>query len=266
MNMQRQLPKSSSSYGQHTYIVEQKEKKRLKNTLLFVLLFVACNVFLILFLRSSLFVIETIDIRGLEKVSSGEVKNAARIQEGMNLWKISPPELRERVLSIPRVKTVEVDRVLPSTIVFKIEEKHPIALVSYHGYYLELAPDGTFIGLKDGYRGELPLISGLLWGQMEVGTSIPDQTRGKIIEVFLAVLKENPSLPLAEINVENPQRIIVYTGEGMEVWLGSKEDLSKKLDVLQSIHNRLLQAGDEPFSGYLDLRVAETPVFKPFEK
>ena len=263
--MQRKLPQNNSSYGQHTHIAERNDRKKIKNKLFFVTLFVVFNLSLMLFLRSSFFTIEKIDIRGLEHVSTEDIKAVIQVQEGMNLWKISPPKLRERALSIPRIKRVDVERVLPSELIIHVEEKHAAALVSYHGYYLELAHDGTFIGLNNDYMGELPLINGLLWGQMDVGTSIPDRTRGEIIDVFLIALEKPNALPLAEINIENPQQITVYTWEGMEVWLGGKEELSKKLDVLESIYSRLLQAGDDLFAGYLDLRVAETPVFRPIE-
>lgn len=99
-----------------------------------------------------------------------------------------------------------------------------------------------------------------------MGTGISDRSRSEVIEIFLGALVLNPSLPLAEINVENTQQIIVYTWEGMEVWLGNSDNLAKKLEVLQYINQRLLLEGNDPMTGYLDLRVPEVPVFKPVEK
>lgn len=248
------------------FVKQRKENKKVKDRLLFVIMFIFVNLCLLLFLRSSYFTIREISILGLDKVAPEEIYSALGIREGMNLWKISPPEMRDRILKIPRIAEVEIERVLPSKLVIAVEEKYPLALVSYHGYFLELAVDATVIGLRDNYTGDLPLINGLYWGRMDVGTSIPDRSRGEIIEVFLQALEENPSLPLAEINVENPQQIIVYTWEGMEVWLGNEIDLSKKIDVLHQIYQRMLLLGKDPSGGYLDLRIAETPVYKPFEK
>ena len=101
---------------------------------------------------------------------------------------------------------------------------------------------------------------------MDVGTEIADRLRGEVVEQFLEVLENNPALPLAEVNVENPQQIIVYTWKGMEVRLGNSENLAKKLEVLCRIDQSLFLEDHDPFSGHLDLRVAEMPVFKPREK
>jgi cell division protein FtsQ len=259
-------PNNTYSFGRHELIVQRKAKKKIKDKLVFILLFLICNLSLLLFLRSPLFTIQEISVKGLDKLSLEEIRTVMSIREGMNIWKISPPDLQERILAIPRVARVEVERILPDKLFIHIQEKYPLALVPYHGYYLELASDGIFIGIRDDYGGELPLVNGLLWGKMDVGTSIADRSRGEVIESFIEVLKNTPSLPLAEINVENPQQIIVYTWEGMEVWLGNSSNLAKKLEVLQYIYHRLHVRENDPMVGYLDLRVAEAPVFRPIKK
>ncbi len=259
-------PYNAYSFGRHELIVERKAKKKIKDKLVFILLFLVCNLSLFLFLRSPLFTIREISVEGIDKLSLDEIYLAMSIREGMNIWKISPPELKERILTIPRVSEAEVDRILPDKLFVHIREKYPLALIPYHGYYLELAPDGIVIGIRDDYGGELPLVNGLLWGRMDMGTGISDRSRGEVIELFLEVLETNPSLPLAEINVENPQQIIVYTWEGMEVWLGNSDNLAKKLEVLQYINHRLLFQENDPIGGYLDLRIAEAPVFRPMKK
>ena len=257
---------SEPSFGRHDLIMGRKARKKIKDKLVLILLFLVCSLSLFLFLRSPFFIIKEIYVEGLDKLSLDEIYEAMLIREGMNIWKISPPELEERILTIPRVAEIEVSRVLPDKLFIYIQEKYPLVLVPYHGYYLELAADGIFIGVREDYEGELPLVNGLIWGKMEVGTGISDRSRGEIIEAFLESLATNPSLPLAEINVENVQQIIVYTWEGMEVWLGNSDNLAKKLEVLQYINQRLLLEGSDPMAGYLDLRVPEAPVFKPVEK
>ena len=80
------------------------------------------------------------------------------IKEGMNIWKISPPELRERILTLPRVAEVEVERALPNKLFIIFRKRFP-ALVPYHSYYLELASDGI-TGIRNNYDGELPSLTG----------------------------------------------------------------------------------------------------------
>lgn len=249
--------------GRHRLVEQRKEQNKIKSKLLFLFIFIIVNVSFLLFLRSPYFVIENIHIEGLDRLTREEIYNAGGMREGMNIWKISPPYLRARILTIPRVAEASVERILPGELNISIKEKYPVVLIPFHGYYLDVAKDGLIIGLRDEYRGELPLVSGLFWGKMDVGTRIPDRARGEVIETMLPVLYDLPALPLAEINVADPQHIIVYTQQGMEVWLGDGKELEKKLEVLMHIYPRL--PSSSAVEGYLDLRVAETPVFIPLE-
>lgn len=257
---------NNNSYltGQHRLVEQRKERRKIKNKLIFLFTLIAFNLFLLIFLRSSFFAVDLIHIEGLDKLSHEELCYAAGINEGMNIWKINPPELRRRVMQIPRVAEAEVERVLPGSLRVTIREKYPLVLIPFHGYYLEVAADGMIIGMRDDFLGELPLVSGLFWGKMDVGTNIPDRTRGEIIESFLMILSRIPALPVAEFNVSDPQQILAYTKEGMEVWLGGAKDLEKKLEVLLHLYPRLTLLENNPLEGYLDLRAAEAPVFKPF--
>ncbi len=257
---------NNKSADKRQLMEERKERKKFKSKLIFLFIFVIFNITFLMFLRSPIFTISHLYVEGLDKLSLEEVCSAGGIREGMNIWKISPPHLRDNILKIPRVATAEVERELPGEIRIFIREKYPVVLIPFHGHYLELASDGIIIGLRDDYRGELPLVSGLFWGKMDVGTNIPDRERGEIIEVFLEVFSEKPALPLAEINVAEPEQIVVYTWEGMEVWLGDSKGLEKKLDVLMHLYPRLPSLEKNDMEGYLDLRAAEAPVFRPLKK
>lgn len=249
--------------GPHRLMEQRKVRKRIKGKIIFLFIFIIVNVFFLLFLRSDLFIINSVYIEGLDKLTREEIHNAGGLREGMNIWKISPPDLRARIMTIPRVAEANVERILPGALSISIKEKYPIILIPFHGYYLEVAKDGIVIGLRDEYRGEMPLVSGLVWGKMDVGTRIPDRARGEAIETMLPALYNLPALSLSEINVADPQHIIVYTQGGMEVWLGNASELGKKLELLMHIYPRLLSSGAA--EGYLDLRVAENPVFMPME-
>lgn len=254
-----------STLGRHELVVERKAKKKIKGKLGFIFLLLLANLSLLLFLRAPFFTIRVISVQGLDKLTIDEVRQVMKIREGMNIWKVSPPELRERIFMLPRVAGAEVERILPDELLVQIREKHVLALIPYHGYYLELAGDGTLIGIRNSYAGELPVINGLLQGQMNVGMNITGLGRGEVIKVFLSALQSVSPPPLAEINVEDPEQIIAYTWDGTEVWLGDIKNLSKKIEVLKSIHAHYFPLSIDAAGGHLDLRVAEAPVFRPFE-
>ena len=245
--------------------VEKIERRSIKKKYVLIFLFVIFSLFMIFFLHFPSFKVQEISITGLDKVSAGEVLSATGLREGVNIWKVKAPVLRKQITSMPRIADVQVERILPGKIRILITEKYPLAVIPYHGSYFEIASDGLIIGVKDGYKGEYPLINGLTWGSMDVGTYIPDQIRGEIISVFLHELSLSPALPLAEVNVSDPDNILVYTWERMEVWLGGKQDLVKKLEVLQQLNQYIHLGENAPQKGYLDIRTVEGPVYVPLQ-
>ena len=146
---------SEPSFGRHDLIMGRKARKKIKDKLVLILLFLVCSLSLFLFLRSPFFIIKEIYVEGLDKLSLDEIYEAMLIREGMNIWKISPPELKERILTIPRVAEIEVSRVLPDKLFIYIQEKYPLVL-TLPWLLSELAADGIFIGVREDYEGSSP--------------------------------------------------------------------------------------------------------------
>lgn len=253
----------STFYGEQEPPVIIKERKNFKKKFILFFLFLFFSLSMLLLLRLPYFTVQEISIQGLDKVSADEICYITGLREGINIWKISVPKIRERIYSIPRIAGARVEIVLPGKIVIAVDEKRTLAMIPFHGSYLELASDGLIVDICDEYKGELPLINGLSWGKMDVGTNIADRARGEIVEEFLEALEANPALPLAEVNVADTEQIIVYTWEGMEVWLGNKNDLIAKLEVLQQLHRYFYSGETHLQKGYFDIRAAEAPVFIP---
>ena len=177
-------PHNVYSFGRHELIAERKTARKIKNKLVLIFIFIIAILSLLLFMRSPMFTIYEISIDGVDKVSLEDIRATIGIREGMNIWKISPPEIKRRILTIPRITDVKVERILPDELSIVVNEKYPILMVPYHGYYLELASDGIFIGIKDTYEGELPLVNGLLWGAIDVVTCVPNKPRSENICLF----------------------------------------------------------------------------------
>ena len=249
-------------FGKHRVVEEKKERSSRKRIIAFLFVFALSCLFFILFLRSPYFAIEKITVQGLNNLLREEVIAAMGIKEGTSLWEVSPPELEKRILSLPSVKKAGVERILPRSLDVFVEEKEPLALVPYQHYYLELSESGTFLGIREQMEGDLPIINGLTWGRMEVGKKVPDPVRKKILTEILQQISSLKQPAISEINVHDPERIVLYTMDGLEVLLGEKGEIPRKMTVLSKVYMRLDQEILD--SGYLDLRAAEAPVFKPF--
>ncbi|MCR3921511.1 MAG: FtsQ-type POTRA domain-containing protein [Firmicutes bacterium] len=231
--------------------------RKIKRSLLGVLLLFLLVWTSVTFINSDLFCLELINIMGNSHTPATEVRYALQIEEGENIWKISTELLEERVLSIPRVETVEITRDLPSTLNVIITERPVLALVPYQEYLLEVGTNGQILGTtQDTQLYDVPLITGVVPVAGTVGqVLLSAESLQRVEEVGQAM--RAVGVVISEINLAQEENVVVITMEGVVVWLGTK-DFAEKADILVQIVGKLSGRQGE---GYLDLRVASAPAF-----
>jgi cell division protein FtsQ len=77
------------------------------------------------------FSIETIYLEGRSRTTAEAVENTLNLKKGDPLLTLSLGAVRERLESIPTVKTAVVERALPSTLHVKLIEREPVAIWQY---------------------------------------------------------------------------------------------------------------------------------------
>lgn len=82
-------------------------------------------------------------VEGHARTDKDQVAQIMNVSLGMPMLDIDLDEARERVLTLPWVKTAVVERRLPSYLVVKITERQPIALWQHNKKYLPLDEDGV---------------------------------------------------------------------------------------------------------------------------
>jgi cell division protein FtsQ len=94
--------------------------------------------------NSPLFDMRTLEVTGATHLSSAQVARLGRLDRRTNVLWLSPGRIARRIEANPWVESVHVSRILPSTLVLRVRERTPIAVVA--GRNLLVAPDGTILG------------------------------------------------------------------------------------------------------------------------
>lgn len=213
-------------------------------------------------LRSPYFHVENIDVRGIRDLSAQDVIVWCGLGQNENIFDVDLAMIASRIKANPKVDKILVRRRLPSTIVVEIEERIPIVVVPYAGYYVQVDSTGLAIGLLEGYRnGRLPLVTGLDVQAVRVGHTVEAPKLSLALEIA-GSLPERLLAQVSEINFHAAQGFSLYTQYGTRAILGEGDlrQLASRVEVLEAILSRLEEEGRH--ATYIDVRFERRPVVK----
>jgi len=154
--------------------------------------------------RVELFRVADVEVEEARYLTEAEIRDALALGREASVWD-DPAAWEERLVDLPMVLGAEVGRRLPSTLVVRLEERVPVALVD--GPPLEpVDAEGASLPLDPSrHRLDLPLLR------------VPDGADGDRVSVRRALAAEVARL--REINPDFASSLseIVWLGEG-EVW------------------------------------------------
>lgn len=249
------MPLNQYSYQEYPRERGRVRIKKRKGAFLKLLLWCVLLTLLVILVRSPLFKLETIDLTGNERVSTGEVLAVINLQPGITLWEISPSLIKARLGKIALIDSFELNYIFPRGIALELVEKVPVALMPYQGRYLEISRDGTILGLVDHLIPGMPLLTGRTPRHPYIGQDILDAHNPSLEEFLKAVslLPEHYLSLYSDFKISDPQNLVAYTLEGIEIWLGSG-DFPSKIQKVPEVIVEIREQGLEP--DYIDLRVS----------
>ena len=214
---------------------------------LFVVAFVA-------FLYSPYFNITHVEILGAEAVTEEEILLALGLVGQKHLPFRCGSGPRERLEEMLQVRSVEIARRLPGSVIVALEEREPVAIIPYTEAFYVIDGSGVVLGPAElldlpVLNGQIPV--GLVLGEVVASRSL--QTGARVAALCTPALRDE----ISEINVLDLEDIQLVTRRGVRVRLGPGVDLPLKIEVLESLFHRLPSG---PAS--LDLRLPHTPVLE----
>ncbi|MGH7874954.1 MAG: cell division protein FtsQ/DivIB [Candidatus Binatia bacterium] len=182
------------------------------------------------------FSVREIQVRGGSKVSGNEIVTIAGLKQGMNIWKVDPAAIEQKVIKHPWVRRVLVRREFPRRIVIEVEERIPKAIVALRKLYYVDADGIVFKEVGVGENVQYPLLTGL---RAERLVETDPLTRQKIKEALrLGDLMSQRSRSLSEIHFDASGRVAVYTTNfpvALRMGWGDWEEKLGRMDRLLSL-------------------------------
>ena len=115
------------------------------------------------------FSIKTINISGNESLTVDQIKNYLTFKEDDNIFLFSKRKSRNNILNNHFVKSIEINRVSPSTVNVTVNEYKLRGYVPYSGSYLFIDGDGRVLDVQKKITKSLPVVEGLKFNNVTVG-------------------------------------------------------------------------------------------------
>lgn len=200
------------------------------------------------------FAIREIIIEGNHQLEDIDVRRAARLHVGSNIFEVSAEEARNHLLQHPWVEEAKVVRRLPGRVRIEVVERRPVALVALDQLYL-VSDDGAVfkrLGVDDPV--DVPVITGIaseqFYDDFDYRTSVLLESMALLQDYEGAGLAERE--PVSEIHFDGANGIELFIGsDGMNVRLGNGQH-RHKLRRLRQVLERLDREKTRPSYVYLD--------------
>lgn len=212
-------------------------------------------------LTSPRFAVAVVEVQGTSRLSPAEVREAAAISPGENLFRLNSEEVVARLRQLGPVKRAEVIRSFPNRVTLVVEERVPFTLAQAGRLYW-LDEDGVSLGPEPrAVTPRLPVITGIRLEEIRKAGESGARARGAVALIRSMLRTGSPlTREISEIDMSGADGPILYTVDGVEVRLGTA-DWEDRLGRLEGVLAQIRSLG-EPVE-YVDLRFRGQVVFKP---
>jgi cell division protein FtsQ len=210
-----------------------------------------------LLLRSPWLTVEQVAVTGAETLDTAALIELSDL-EGRSVLKLPLEDARERLLAIPQVKTVDIERELPNRILIRVEERVPSAFWVVGGRDYVVDADGVVLaaGVPS---GPAPRI-------VEPGDRIMqagDRVHPDAIALGQRILKEAPRFleqSVSELEYQPGIGVTAVFSNGLRVTFGDERSYEYKVAVLAKLLDQLSARGVAPRE--VDLRFGERVTYE----
>lgn len=197
---------------------------------------------------SPLMSVREVRVEGTERIDPAAVQAALADQVGEPIATVTEAGVAERLQAIPQIESFRVDVVPPSTVIVRLIERRPVAVVDAADGAAVIDAAGVLLGAVDASTDALPRLSGV-----DVGSEEFDAVATVLVSVPSDVLVQTET-----IEATTPSDIRLTLATGQTVQWGGAEQSPLKADVLAA----LMATQDPSAAAVLDVRAPEHPVVR----
>jgi len=209
--------------------------------------------------------IQEVRVTGANMLSAEEIRDLSGVPLSENLFLTSFARTDNNLKRISAIKEYRIYRIPPATVLIKITERKPIAVVIFKGRSVIVDEDGAILNRNPNLTlnvpnlEDLPVISGLgtgeVAGEEKVDPKLSHLISGVIIELSSLLGSRRIQLELGGF-----EKISFLLDDMLRVKVGRDENVIRKMEVFKAllpvIANRWAQVE------YVDVRYPDNPVIK----
>ena len=191
------------------------------------------------------FAVADVDVQGVSRVTADDVRSAAAIAPGANVWRLDPSAVAARVEAVPEIRRAEVIRRYPNRVSILVEERRPFTLV-HAGRLHWLDEEGRALGeVSQAVVPAVPVVSGLSEAELHSMRTDPSPRAREAVALIRVLLRSRSPLAaeISEIDVSRGDGPVLYTVDGVEVRLGTDE-WEERLARLERILTQVRRDGE----------------------
>ncbi|HUW64512.1 MAG TPA: FtsQ-type POTRA domain-containing protein [Spirochaetia bacterium] len=232
-----------------------KARINVGESLLFIVLLVLAGYILF---RSPLFQVQRMEVTGTRLLQPGQIRELSGINLGENIFQVNLGEAQKKIALLPLVKTADLRRILPSTVLIEVTERTPVALLDEGSTFGEVDEDGYYLQQGAVNTGGLPVLTGIQASLPAPGQKVNAQALPAVLH-FVSGLPPDLLPKLSEVHVQSNGQLILTTLYGIPVLAGDTSDPAGKGALLLAILQQLEQ---KKKIAYIDLSSVSSPVVK----
>jgi len=184
---------------------------------------------------------------------------------GTNIFLVDYSGLKKDLENVSQLKDYGIWRMLPSTIVIRLVERKPFAVVILSGTSVVVDEDGVFLKIREKYPfvsikdiSGLPVVKGVSEKKVK-NDCLPDEIAESIKTSVGELSRFLPPSNL-QLEMKGGDDVNLLVEDVLRVRFGSVENISRKIAVLEAILPGIGE--DWSIVDYVDIRVAASPVVR----
>ncbi len=217
-------------------MAKQKRKGIGGGIFLLILLFI---ITVTVALTIPVFNITSVTVTGNARLTEEEILAAADIPIGKNIYRVSMKDAGARIERMPYILWAEVERRFPARVAIEVAEREEAASIQCTGGYAVVDKDCYVLRLTTEAE-DLVTILGIEVESAQPGSSIimQEEHAAENVKTILSALEEaDMQVKMRRIRLDSAVDIVLETRHGLEIHIGTMDELGYKLQLCKNILN-----------------------------
>lgn len=242
-------------------LIRQERKNKISGFIKSLLFLALLIITIYILIQSPIFAVKQINIEGNRFLSEEEIVSLSGIHTGTNIFRVDFRDAKEKIKTLPMISEVVLKRQYPNEVKISVTERTPLANLAVPGGFIEIDKKGYYLRKLTSFNvnDNLPIITGVKYSKQEIGQKINEENLMVGLE-YLQNCSDNLKDKISEINVTDPNNIIIYSITGFRIMVGDETSIKEKIHNLDEIFNT---KGDKLKEiEYIDVSFNGNPVIK----